>query len=304
MQWFQKPCPEAQDSFKDNKYLDDREIHYDPAIMSAFSTPSRRNPYFEGSCALNVLPPEQREKVEVIDPKSINASLHDVHVLKHLFQHFTSTNHDRFMLDNVAVFPLAEPGQGVVYAATNGRRIAFYHSRMSQANRFLMLEIPAEFLKAIKADRFGVVSPLEIQDGYLSAETNGARTALPLDKLWHPGLLFPDVTMVLPRRIEVRDLIGGHCPVMTVDDISCFAIKGVKNNFIRLLIPKVDNVMVFAENGLWGLTMSAARAFNEQAAMPPMFKEVWPHEGSPDPWAETSEEPEGNDVQVPMELAA
>jgi len=178
------------------------------------------------------------------------------------------------MLENVAVFPSPEPDKGVVYVATNGRRIAFYHSRMSHSSRFLMLEIPLDFLKTVKADRYGITNPLEIQDGYLSAETNGVRTALPLDNVCHSGLTFPDTTRVLPLRIEVRELIGGHCPTMLLEDISSFSVKGMKDNFIRLLIPKTNNVMVFAENGLWGLTMSADPSSNEKAPMPPMLKEV------------------------------
>ena len=228
MQWFQKPCLEAQDSFLANKYLEDRVIHYDPAIMSALSAATRKNPYFEDTFGSNGLSPEEREKVEVIDPKSVNASLHDVHILKHLFQHFTTKDNRRYLLENVAIFPIPEPGRGVVYAATNAKRIAFYHSLESHASRFLMLEIPSDVLKAIKADRYGITRPLEIQDGYLSVETNGVRTALPLERVCEPALTFPDVTMLLPRRIEVRELIGGHCPAMLVEDMASFAMKGVK----------------------------------------------------------------------------
>ena len=304
MKWLQKPCLEAQDSFRENKYLDDREIHYDPAIMAAFSATSRKTPYFEGSFDPKGLSAEELEKAEVIDPKSVSASLHDVHILKHLFQHFTTKDNRRYMLENVAVFPIPEPGKGVVYAATNARRIAFFHSQTSHSNRFLMLEIPSDILKAIKADRYGITRPLEIQDGYLSVETNGVRTALALDKVCQPALIFPDVIRVLPHRIEVRELIGGHCPMMLIEDIASFAIKGGKENYMRFLIAKGNNVMIFAESGLWGLSTTTTTAFNEEAPMPSIIKEVWPHEGEPDPWLESNEKVESDALQEERDLAA
>jgi hypothetical protein len=296
MHWFQKPCQEAQDSFKENKFLDDREILYDPAIISALSASSRKSPYFEGSFDPKGLSPEQLANTEVIDPKSVKASLYDVHVLKHLFQHFTSKENSRYMLEHVAVFPIPEPGQGVLYAATNAQRIAFFHSRISQASHFLMLEIPSDFLKAIKADRFGEPRPLEIEDGQLSAETNGVKSALPLENVCRPGLLFPNVSNILPHRIEVREMLGGHSPNMRLDDLSSFTIKGAKENYIRLLMPMTRYILVFADTGLWGMIMSLAKPLNEEAPLPPIFKEVWPHEGGPDPWLEAAEEEKKNEA--------
>ena len=48
--------------------------------------------------------------------------------------------------------------------------------------------------------------------------------------------------------------------------------------------------MVFAENGLWGLSMTMGSSFNAESPMPSMLKEVWPHEGRPDPWLEANDE--------------
>jgi hypothetical protein len=304
MKWFQKPCLEALDSFKGNKFLNDREIHYDPAMMAALTEGPKKTPYFEGSFDPKCFSPEKLKTLEVVDPKSVTASLHDVHVIKHLFQHFTAHENVRYNLDNVAVFPIPEPDKGVIFAATDSWRIAFYHSKISQASRFLMLDIPPDFLKAHKVDRMGRSSPLEIQDGYLSAETNGVKTALPLEKVCQPGLSFPDVSRMLPDRIEVRELIGGHSPNMRLEDISRFAIKGVKENYIRFLMPKTNMVLAFADSGLWGLFMSVGRESNEDASMPPLVKEVWPHEVEQANTPESNEKDESEAVNEQTDLAA
>jgi len=294
MKWSQ----EALDSFLGNVYLGDREIHYNPAVMKALEAVGKRSAMLEGDPDYNYKGPKdiKREKIEVIRPTDIHAVLYDVDIIKFLFQNFVAKKEigAKYVVENIAVCPLPGKDKGVLYLASDTYKLAIYHSEKSTASHYLLLNLPTDFLKSIKPVQAAwMMTPLTINNGMVSVMENaGVTSQLSLDRVYGSYGNFVNAPLILPRKIKVQELMGGHAPVMYVNQLAAFMMKTKSgDNTLRIIFSgKMAPILVFTDFGLWGVIMGSNE---EKFGQPSVIREVWPGYNMPaDPWAVVEEKAE------------